>query len=116
VSQRPDPVQIHRERIEEIKRQILEIELVVAGTLVRRTKVCSKPGCRCATDPEARHGPYFEWGRIERGRRTSTTVTPEKAHHLKHALRDRRRLRTLLQRWEQESARAIDASADQATT
>lgn len=112
---KPDPALAHRERIEQIKRQILEIELVVAGTLVRRTKVCSKPGCRCATDPEARHGPYFEWGRLERGRRTSTTVTPEKARLLKKALRDQRRLRVLLRRWEQESARAIDASVDQAT-
>ena len=95
-----------RARIEELKQQILELDLVVSGTLVRRTKVCGKPGCRCATDPAARHGPYHEWGRIERGSRTTTTVTPEKGRRLRAALRNRRRLKTLVRRWERESVAA----------
>lgn len=113
VSRKTDPALPHRERIEEIKRQILDLDLIASGTLVRRTKVCGKPGCRCATDRDARHGPYFEWGRIERGRRTSTTVTPAKARQLKRALRHQRRLKALLRRWEQASVSAIDATADE---
>ena len=101
-----------RARIEKLKQQILDLDLVVAGTLVRRTKVCGKAGCRCATDPEARHGPYFEWGRTEGGRRTTTTVSPEKARRLKAALGNQRRLKTLLRRWERESARLLDAEID----
>lgn len=98
-----------RARIEEIKQQILELDLIVSGTLVRRTKVCGKPGCRCATDPAARHGPYYEWGRIEKKRRISTTVSPEKGRRLRVALRNQRRLKTLMRRWERESARLLDA-------
>ena len=106
---RPTSIERIRTRIENIQKQILDLDRGVAGTLVRRTKVCGKAGCRCATDPEARHGPYFEWGRIESGRRVSTTVSPEKARQLKVALRNQRRLKTLVRRWERESARLIDA-------
>jgi hypothetical protein len=116
VRRKSDSVQAHRERIEEIKREILELDLVVSGTLMRRTKVCGKPACRCATDPDARHGPYYEWGRIVKGRRTSTTVTPEKARQLKQALRDQRRLKALLRRWEQQSVRVIDVTSEQERT
>ena len=106
---RPTSIERLRTRIDEIKQQILDLDLLVAGTLVRRTKVCGKAGCRCATDPEARHGPYFEWGRLEGGRRVSTTVSPAKARRLKVALRNQRRLKTLVRRWERESARLLDA-------
>lgn len=98
-----------RARIEEIKKQILELDLIVSGTLHRRTKVCGKPGCRCATDREARHGPYYEWGRIEGQRRISTTVSPEKGGRLRAALRNQRRLKTLVRRWGRESVRLLDA-------
>lgn len=97
-----------RERINALKQQILEIDLIVAGTLNRRTKVCGKAACRCATDPEARHGPYFEWGRIQGKRRVSTTVSPKKARLLKTALRNQRQLKTLLRRWERETVRLIE--------
>jgi len=98
-----------RARIAEIKQQILALDLIVSGTLNRRTKVCGKPGCRCATDPEARHGPYYEWGRIDGKRRTSTTVSPEKGRRLQVALRNQRRLKTLMRRWERESVRLLEA-------
>ena len=29
------------------------------GSLSERTIKCSKPGCACAKDPQARHGPYY---------------------------------------------------------
>jgi len=98
-----------RARIEELKHEILDLDLIASGTLVRRTKVCGKPSCRCATDPEARHGPYYEWGRLEAGKRISSTVSPEKGRRLRVALRNRRRLKTLVRRWERESGRLLDA-------
>jgi len=101
-----------RDRINALKQQILEIDLIVAGTLSRRTKVCGKAACRCATDPEARHGPYFEWGRFQGKRRVSTTVSPKKASQLKIALRNRRQLKALLRRWERESTRIIEDEID----
>jgi hypothetical protein len=104
----PTPEEL-RARIRELKDRILNQDLVAGGTLVRRTKVCGKAECRCASDPSARHGPYYEWGRLLGRRRLSTTVSAEKARLLQTALRNQRRLKLLLRRWERESVRVMDA-------
>jgi len=57
-----------RERIERIRQVLGGIDHLCSGTLLKRTKVCGKPGCRCATDPSARHGPYYEWGHMRAGK------------------------------------------------
>ena len=40
------------------------MDYLCSGTLLRRMKMCGKPGCRCSEDPDARHGPYYEWGHM----------------------------------------------------
>ena len=52
-----------QERLRQARAQIAKIEFICSGTLFHRTKMCGKPNCACATDPKARHGPYFEWSR-----------------------------------------------------
>ena len=91
---RPTTIERLGTRIEELKQQILDLDLVVAGTLVRRTKESLQLGKSTVSPPRPRHGPYFEWGRIEGGRRVSTTVSPAKARRLKVALRNQRRLKS----------------------
>lgn len=49
------------------------------GSLTERYVKCSKPGCRCATDPAARHGPYYSLTRGVGGRTRSRWLTPEQA-------------------------------------
>jgi hypothetical protein len=49
------------------------------GTLLERRVKCSKPGCPCGHDPEARHGPYFSFTRIIHGRSSSRYVSTEEA-------------------------------------
>ena len=40
---------------------------------------CSKPGCPCATDAKARHGPYFSLTRAVSGRTQSRLLSPRQA-------------------------------------
>ena len=68
-----------RERIARIRDTLGEIDYLCSGTLLQRTKVCGKPGCRCASDPDARHGPYFEWGHMKGGKLVHRTVSPAQA-------------------------------------
>lgn len=96
-------------KIEEVKAQILEIDHVVRGSLTERTKACGNPGCRCSEDPALRHGPYFEWGRIEAGKRISSQLRPEIALEIKKAIERHRQLDRLLRRWEALSLKAIQA-------
>ena len=46
------------------------------GSLSERFVKCSKPGCLCATDSEARHGPYFSLTRALKGQTHSRLVSP----------------------------------------
>jgi len=95
------------ERLRALREQINAVDLICSGNLLRRTKTCGKPACRCATDPSGRHGPYWEWTRRERGRLVHRVVSPQHAAALAGAIRDGRRIRALLRRWERESIRIL---------
>lgn len=101
-----------RERIGQIRDRIRTIERLCSGTLLRRTKVCGKPGCRCAQDPTARHGPYYEWGRMKAGRLVHRMVSPAQAALLREAIANYRALRRLLRAWENETVKLIEAETD----
>ena len=96
-------------RIRRIQEQILGMDYVSSGTLVTRTKVCGKPGCRCASDPEARHGPYYEWGYMKEGRQVHRMLSAEQATILTKAIANYRAVLRLLRQWERQTLRALDA-------
>ena len=68
-----------RGRIARIRDSVGTIDYLCSGTLAKRMKLCGKPSCRCAQDPTARHGPYYEWGHMHDGKLVHRTVTPEQA-------------------------------------
>ncbi len=49
------------------------------GSLSERFMKCSKAGCACAADPDARHGPYFSITRGVKGSTRSRLVTAQQA-------------------------------------
>lgn len=63
---------------------------------------------QCATDPSARHGPYYEWGHIEGGKRVSRMISPQQAAALRHAIANYRKVKARLQESEAETERLID--------
>ena len=98
-----------RQRIAELRATLSRIELLCSGTLSERMMKCGKPNCRCATDPSARHGPYYEWGRMRAGKIAHRYVTPEQAKALRQAIDNYRQVKKLLRAWEADSERLIDA-------
>jgi hypothetical protein len=100
-----------RQRIAQIHGELARLDYICAGTLQHRTRVCGKPRCRCARDPAARHGPYYEWGRIEEGRLTHSKLSPAEARRFVQAMRKYRRLKRLLRRWQQASVQAMLAES-----
>jgi hypothetical protein len=97
------------DRMAHIRARIARIDRLCSGTLLRRTKRCGKPGCRCAEDPAARHGPYYEWGRMQGGRLVHRMVSPAAAALLREAIGNYRTVRRLLRAWENETVKLIDA-------
>jgi len=92
-----------RDRIEQIRLEIARFDFVCSGTLMTRKKVCGKAGCRCAEDPEARHGPYLEWGRRHSGKLLHRNLTRSDFEVVGRAINNRRRVLDLLAEWEQLS-------------
>jgi hypothetical protein len=102
-----------RARIAQIHAELSTIELLCSGTLLKRMKTCGSPNCRCAQDPAARHGPYYEWGHMQAGKLVHRMVSAEQAEVLRQAIANYRRLKKLLRGWEVESERLVDAAGSQ---
>jgi len=107
-TRKPKPNQRRlRQRTQALRREIAAMDFVSSGTLLTRTKVCGQPRCRCATDPGARHGPYYEFNRRVDGRLVHRAVTAELAPRVQRALDNHRRIQTLLAEWELETVKEL---------
>jgi hypothetical protein len=112
VAHPPEARRQARARIARIQRELASLDYVCSGTLVKRWKLCGKPGCRCRQSPGERHGPYFEWGYMEAGRQVHRMITPTQARLVRAAIRNYRRALRLLRSWEDQTARILEAEDD----
>ena len=65
--------------LRQLAAELAEPKPMRRGSLSQRTIKCSKPGCPCAQDPKARHGPYYSLTRAMRGKTHSRFLTAEQA-------------------------------------
>ena len=109
-SRRPDALlrQVQA-RLAQIREAIQAVDYLCSGTLLRRTKLCGKPGCRCAQEPAARHGPYYEWGHMKGGKLVHRMISARQAALVRAAITNYRKVRRLLRAWETETERVIEA-------
>lgn len=98
-------------KIAEIQRTLASMHYLSSGTLLKRTKVCGNPGCHCASDPAARHGPYYEWSYLKAGRLRHRTLTPAQAKLMRLAIANYRKAKKLLRAWEVHTQRLIELNA-----
>jgi len=100
-----------KEKIGQIQQAIAQMQYLSSGTLLRRTKVCGNPSCRCASDPAARHGPYYEWSHLRARKLRHQTLTPEQAELMRQAIANHRKVKKLLRAWESQTRRLIELDA-----
>lgn len=98
--------QVH-EKIAEIHQTLSTMQYLASGTLSKRMKVCGNPSCRCASDPTARHGPYYDWTHLKAGKLRHQTLLPEQARLMSLAIANYRKLKKLLRTWEAQTLRLI---------
>ncbi len=91
----PDPHEIPA-RIRELATQLAEPRPMRRGSLSERYVKCSKPGCPCATRPEARHGPYYSLTRAVGGRTQSRFLSASQAELARRQVEAGRRFRRQL--------------------
>ena len=89
------------------------------GSLSERTIKCSKPGCACARDPKARHGPYLSLTRALGGKTHSRFLTEERAALARQQIETGQEFRSQVEAyWEACEAwadRELEASATAST-
>lgn len=66
-------------RIRDRAAQLAQPKAMRRGSFSQRYVKCSKSGCPCASDPEARHGPYFSLTRGVGGRTRSRFISAGQA-------------------------------------
>jgi hypothetical protein len=97
-----------REKIAQIQRALSDMEYLSSGTLLKRMKVCGNPRCHCASDPAARHGPYFQWSYLKAGKLRHRTLTPEQAEIMRSAIANHRKAKKLLRAWEAQTLHLLE--------
>lgn len=97
-----------REKIAAIQRTLSGMQYLSSGTLLKRMKVCGNPRCHCASDPAARHGPYFEWSYLKAGKLHHRTLTPEQAEIMRLAIANQRKAKKLMRVWEAQTLNLIE--------
>jgi hypothetical protein len=100
-----------RNRIARLRDALSGVDYLCSGTLLKRMMRCGKPSCRCHQDPGARHGPYYEWGRMKGGKLVHRYVSPQQAAVLRQAIANYRKVKKLLRVWETETERLIDSQS-----
>ena len=72
----PPAIPLH---VRQLGADLVDAKPMRRGSLSERTIRCGKPGCACAHDPNARHGPYYSLTRAVKGKTQSRFLTPEQA-------------------------------------
>jgi len=97
-----------REKIAAIQRELSAMQYLSSGTLLKRMKVCGNPRCHCASNPAARHGPYFEWSYLKAGKLHHRTLTAEQAEIMQLAIANQRKAKKLMRVWEAQTLSLIE--------
>ena len=66
-------------QVRQLASQVADAKPMRRGSLSERTIKCGKPGCACAQNPKARHGPYHSLTHAVGGKTQSRFVTAEQA-------------------------------------
>jgi len=82
------------------------------GSLSTRWMKCSKPGCACAEDPEARHGPYYSLTRRVGGRTRSRYLSAEQAEQVGEQIAAGKAFRQRLEAYWEACEQWADAQID----
>jgi hypothetical protein len=93
----------HAQRFQEIKRGLDQLEYFCKGTVLKRMMKCGKTTCACHSDPDKRHGPYFELTYKANGKTVNVKLAPEAAPLYNAASLQYRKLKALLTRLEKLS-------------
>jgi hypothetical protein len=80
-------------RVRQLATQLADPQPMRRGSLSERTIKCGKPGCACAQDPKARHGPYHSLTHAVGGKTRSRFLTAKQAELVQQQIATGRKFR-----------------------
>lgn len=107
----PSALAKHVQRFHELKRGLDQLEYFCKGTVLKRMTKCGKAYCACRSDPNKRHGPYFELTYKAEGKTVNVRLSPDAAPLYRAASAQFRKLKTTLQRLEKVSQAVLKLQA-----
>ncbi len=93
-------------RYRRLAAQLAPVGFISRGSVVAGYTTCGKPTCRCAGDPDARHGPYWQWTRAVRGRTVGKRLRASEAALYRQWIANQRALDRIVSRMQEVSRRA----------
>ncbi len=100
--------------VREVVSRLAEPKPMRRGSLSVRYVKCNKPGCPCADDPKARHGPYTSVVRTIDGRTQSRLVPAAQADLLRQQIEEGQHFRKDVEAYWQACEQWADAELDSA--
>ena len=97
------------QRHRDLLHQIETVGLVLRGSIGSYRTRCGGSGCGCATDPDARHGPYFIWTRKVGGKTVTAMLHDDLAPRLQAWVANMRKLDRLVKDLQKLGLRAAQA-------
>ena len=101
-----------RKRVAALRGRITEFDYMCSGNLRRRYAVCGTPNCRCKGRPPQPHGPYYYWSRLLDGKVVQRVLSPKQVEIVARGIKNYRKVRELLRRWQEETVREIEIQRD----
>lgn len=96
----------------QLAESISEIGFISSGSVTRRHTRCGTPGCACQTDPERRHGPYWQWTRKVNGKTVTRRLTEREAALYTEWISNDRQLRARITQMRDIAAQAAELIAN----
>jgi hypothetical protein len=110
------PLRRHQRRFLQLRKELQSLKYFCKGTVLVRTMKCGKSTCACHVDPAKRHGPYWEWTYKSQAKTVNIKLSPASGPIYQAAVRQYRKLKSLLTRLERTSRTALAALARQEET
>jgi hypothetical protein len=89
-----------KNRIKEIKKELLKIDEMRPGSISERMTVCGRAGCRCL-DPKKpkKHGPYYHLSYVHKGQSSTQFIQKELLNEVDLELKNYKKFKALTTEW-----------------
>jgi len=83
-------------KLNKIKSELCQFELIAPGRLRTTYMKCGNPACACRKDKNARHGPYHLWDRKVGNKLTSKMVSDDAYKKIEIWIKERKKIESLI--------------------